>query len=249
MHKLINLLCIALVSASHVKAQDVNDNGARRNSIKLDLTSHLLYSNSLVLAYERVTRPNQSFVLSAGAQQFKLFRSFGSNIRVLSNGPSSGYRFGGEYRFYLKTENKFSAPRGVYVGPYFTHHRFSNQRTIEVNQNGTINTGNIEMDLNVTNIGVQLGYQFVVSNRCVIDFVFVGPSFSNYQFKATTDGTFTINTDNITNEIVLGLLDRFPGLKEFIEEGTFSENGKANKWAYGYRYQFQIGYHFGRKRK
>jgi hypothetical protein len=44
-------------------------------------------------------------------------------------------------------------------------------------------------------------------------------------------------------------MERFPAFKELVNEGEFASKGKVSTWAYGYRYQFQIGYHFGRKKK
>jgi hypothetical protein len=44
-------------------------------------------------------------------------------------------------------------------------------------------------------------------------------------------------------------MDKYPGFSELINEGELVSQGKVNKWAYGYRYQLQVGYHFGRKKK
>lgn len=48
------------------KAQDSTGMSLRRNTIKLDLTSNLIYTNSISLSYERVVKQNQSLVVSAG---------------------------------------------------------------------------------------------------------------------------------------------------------------------------------------
>ena len=93
-----------------------------------------------------------------------------------------------------------------------------------------------------------MGYQFVINNRWTIDLVFIGPSVSNYRFKATLDGNFTFNTDDIQNEIILDLIDRFPMLEEVINEREASSSGRLDVWSYGYRYQLLVGYHFGRKK-
>ncbi|MBX2964403.1 MAG: DUF3575 domain-containing protein [Cyclobacteriaceae bacterium] len=243
MRHLIPLLL--LIIPANLLAQQEHES-SRKNIIKLDLTSHLWYKNAIVLAYERVTKPNQSFVVTAGFQQFQPFTRFGQNILVTSEANSSGFRVGGDYRFYLKKENKYLAPRGVYVGPYFTYHTFSNDHNIEVNNNGTPENGSIAMDLNVGNIGVQLGYQFVLNNRWTIDLVFIGPSVSHYEAKIGIDGNFTIVPDEIAGQLIDALIDRFPGFKELVETGEVTSNGKMDTWAYGYRYQIQVGYHFGR---
>lgn len=226
-----------------------SDTSFRRNTFKIDLTSHWLYRNALVFSYERVTKPNQSFAISGGLQEFPHIGSFGSSIDVDKEKDATGYKFGGEYRFYLKKENKYSAPRGVYLGPYFTYLSFKNGRTIKVDNEGTIEEATLDTKLGVLNIGVQLGYQFVLNNRWTIDLIFVGPSVSNYRATLKLEGNYTFDPEDIQNEILAEFIDRFPALGDLLTDKEVESNGKVNSWAYGYRYQFLIGYHFGRKKK
>ncbi len=226
-----------------------SDTSFRRNTFKIDITSHWLYRNALVFSYERVTKPNQSFAISGGYQQFPHVGSFGENIDVDKEKDATGYKIGGEYRFYLKKENKYSAPRGVYLGPYFTYLAFKNGRTIKVDNEGTVEEATLDSKLGVLNIGVQLGYQFVLNDRWTIDLIFVGPSVSNYYANLKLDGNFTFDPEDVQNEILADLIDRFPALEDLLTDKEIDSNGKVNSWAYGYRYQFLIGYHFGRKKK
>jgi Protein of unknown function (DUF3575) len=249
MKKLIYILGLTILATWSIQAQKSADSTVqRRNTIKLDITSYWLYRNALNFTYERVTKPNQSFSITAGYQEFPRSSTLGSRIAVKEDNKKDGLKFGGEYRFYLAKENKYRAPHGVYIGPYFTLHQFRNERTIEVDNNGTPEEAILNTKFNIVNIGVQLGYQFVINNRWAIDLVFVGPSVSNYRFKATLDGNFTFDTEDIQNEIILDLIDRFPMLEEVINEKEASTTGKLDVWSYGYRYQLQVGYHFGRKK-
>src|SRR5687767_14580106 len=50
----------------------------RRNTIKLDLTSNLLFRNALNISYERVRRPNQTYAITLGYQEFPKLVSIGS---------------------------------------------------------------------------------------------------------------------------------------------------------------------------
>lgn len=225
------------------------DSSVRRNTIKMDITSHWLYRKAIMLSYERTlkNKPFQSWSVTAGFQQFPPLDGVGS-INVLREKDASGYKLGGEYRFYLQKENKYQAPRGVYVGPYTNLHVYNNSRSVEVDNNGVMEYAELDTDLSIFNIGVQLGYQFIINDRWAIDLVFIGPSVANYRFKTALTGNYTFDPDAITNEIILGLIDKFPGFNELLTEKEFASNGKVNTWAYGYRYQFQIGYHFGRKK-
>src|SRR4051794_35795429 len=111
----IPVVC-ALMCGITVSAQD--SLSQRKNTIKLDITSRFLYRNALIVSYERVTRPNQSLVVSAGYQEFPRVSSIGQNIAVKDDRKRAGFKFGADYRFYLKKENKYRAPHGVYIGPY-----------------------------------------------------------------------------------------------------------------------------------
>lgn len=247
-------ICIVILfsSMSMPAWAQKGDTSLRKNVIKVDITSYWLYRNAVMFSYERVVknRPNQTWGITAGLQEFPGLGTLGSDsVKVKRDYKASGFKLGGEYRFYLQKENKYRAPHGVYIGPYTTFHNYSNTRSIEVNNNGTLENADLKTDLNIFNIGVQLGYQFVINNRWTIDLVFIGPSVSNYSFKTKFDGNFTFDSDDITNEVALALIDKFPAFEELINEGELASSGKINTWAYGYRYQFQIGYHFGRKKK
>lgn len=238
------------INAISAEAQRVVDSTSRKNTIKVDLTSYILFRNVAVFTYERVIKSNQTWSITGGLQQFPtLIGTLLDSVNITREAKASGIKLGGEYRFYLQKENKYKAPRGVYIGPYTTFHKYANSRSIEVNNNGLLENADLKTDLSILNIGLQLGYQFVISNRWTIDMVFVGPSISNYSLKSKLEGNYTFEPDDITNEVVLALIDKYPAFKQLINENEFASKGKVSNWAYGYRYQFQVGYHFGRKKK
>src|SRR5688572_21785086 len=76
-------------------AQDTVALAQRRNTIKLDLTSRFLYNNALIVSYERVTKPNQSFSITAGYQEFPRASSLGQNVAVKEDRKKNGFKFGG----------------------------------------------------------------------------------------------------------------------------------------------------------
>ena len=246
MRYLTLLLC--LLSPCLTDAQDEVIPLQRRNTIKLDLTSNWLYRNVLGISFERVTKPNQSFVVSAGYQEFPRTSHLGDNISVRDDRSRNGYKFGGEYRFYLKKENKYPAPRGIYIGPYFATHGFTNERTIEVDKDGTPEQAILNSRLRIMNIGFQVGYQFVFNNRWTLDLIFIGPSISHYGYKLKLSGNYTFDKEDIQNEIILDLIDRFPLLDEAISDREATSRGTLDTWSFGYRYQIHVGYHFGKKR-
>jgi hypothetical protein len=243
---MIVLICVCGV-ASNAIAQPLSDS-TRRNTIKLDLTSYWLYRNAIVFSYERVMKPYQTFAVTAGIQEFPNLDGVDS-VDVTRETRARGYKFGAEYRFYLKKENKFAAPRGVFIGPYFTIHHYKNTRDITVDTDGVQEFAELVTNFNIINIGVQLGYQFVLNDRWTIDLVLVGPSLSNYRLQMDLEGNYTFDPEDVKNDVVKAMINKFPALEELLNDETVNESGKMNTWAYGYRYQLQIGYRFGRKNK
>ena len=244
-----SLKCSAFVlCALGSLAQDQTpETSLRLNTIKLDMTSHWLYRDAVVMSYERIINHRRSWAVIAGYQRLPNQAFFGPIINVKRDQAASGLKFGAEYRFYLAKENKYSAPRGVYLGPYFSYHRFQNERTIEVMSGTTPETAELNSKFNIYNVGIQLGYQFVFNDRWTVDLSFMGPSFSFYQAKFDLEGTYTFDPDAIANEIIKDLINRFPGLGDLLSGSSLVSSGRLDAWAYGFRYQIQVGYRFGKK--
>lgn len=236
----------AFISMQVTNAQDSTDVAFRKNTIKLDLTGNLIYDNSFNLSYERLLKPNQSLVLTVGYLEFPTIISLGEEIQGDKRDDRSGFKYGAEYRFYLKKENKFSAPRGVYIGPYFTGIGFKSDRNIVYTGTEEPEEANLRTRIGIFSIGAQLGYQFVFNDRWSLDLVLVGPSYSRYNFKTQLSGDFEFNEDEIRNEILKALIDKFPALDDLLDEKELSSSGNLDTWALGYKYQFLIGYRFGK---
>ena len=133
-NRFLRIICIFIVLLFSTKtfAQEADDGLDRRNTIKYHLISSALYSKSMVLSYERIVKPNQSFAVMAGYVQFPTVVKLGSLIQVDDDNSKNGLMVGGEYRFYLKKENKYPAPHGVFIGPYANFYKFGNDRMLSV---------------------------------------------------------------------------------------------------------------------
>src|SRR6187402_2187663 len=140
------LVLILMAATVTTKAQQTPDS-VRRNIIKLDITSRWLYRNAAMFSYERITKnnPNQTWSVTGGFQQFPpLIGTVVDSVTVKRQSRAIGYKLGGEYRFYLKKENKFNAPHGVYIGPYSIFHHYLNSRSVEVNSAGLTEYADME---------------------------------------------------------------------------------------------------------
>ncbi len=211
----------------------------RPNLIKINFTTRLLYPVAYVATYERVIKPYQSFSITGG--YLELFGTgLLSGIKAQGTGSNGGFTLGGDYRFYMKHENKFKAPHGLYWGPFVGYYSFNKSWNLSNSVSG--NAATLKSELEILNIGVQLGYQVVLKDRWAFDFIFLGPSLSNYAFKMDLNGNFTPDEEN---EVVQGILDKFPLLGDLVDGKTISTHGRSSSWAPGYRFTIQVGYKFG----
>lgn len=239
----------AVMNAGILFAQETDSDQSRRNTIKYHIVSTAIYTKSLVLSYERITKRNQSFAIMAGYVQFPELVKSGTTVSIKDNNSRNGLTLGGEYRFYLKKENKYAAPHGVFIGPYGNMYYFGNDRNILIKSSGGTSTTEaiLKSDLAVANVGFQLGYQFVFKDRWTVDLVFIGPSVSNYALKLKLDGNYDVSEEDIIkDEILSALVDRFPLLKELLTDKEIELQGKSSAFAPGFRYQLNVGYRFGK---
>jgi len=247
--KAILFVLLVTFSVPVAFAQDSVEVGSRMNTIKLDLTHNLLYRNAYNLSWERIMKPNQTLGITLGTQKLPKILNLGENIEGERSDNSGGYKVGAEYRFYLKKENKFAAPRGVYIGPYFSVLGFNTARDITYTGGETPQEARYNARFNLFSLGGQLGYQFVFNDRWTLDLVVVGPSLTRYDARMRLEGDFEFDADDVQNEILDALIDKFPGLDDLLEDKELDSSGKVDVVGIGYRYQFLIGYRFGKKFK
>jgi len=156
-----------------------------KNTMRLNLSNPLLFGEkNLILGYERVFKNNQSITTNIGLIAFpKMVDIDDPSIQLQSSSKDKGYGVALDYRFYLKKENKHKAPRGVYIGPYYSFNYFNRENTWTLNTadyKGDLKT-NITFTANLT--GFQMGYQFVFWNRVALDLVLFGPGQWFYNFN------------------------------------------------------------------
>src|SRR5689334_6653666 len=136
-------IILILLAAAVATAQEQLE--SRDNTIKLDITSQLLFNKSVSFSYERYIRANQTAQVTLGYHTFPSLRSLGNGVNVKDEKSASGLVVGGEYRFYLKKENRFAAPHGVYIGPYVAYHNFKNSRDITLSyEDGTVSDASLD---------------------------------------------------------------------------------------------------------
>lgn len=199
----------------------------KKNTLKVNATNPLIFGGeALIVGYEMVIGKNQSFSINIGRMSLPaLIKGNGSDsIKLQSNTGEKGFHISADYRFYLAKENKYEAPRGVYIGPYYSYNQFSRKNEWQLKTssfNGNLNTG---LALNIHTVGVELGYQFILWKRLALDLVLVGPGIGFYQVKASINTTLTADQEQELFERLNEFLeDKIPGYNIVINEGEFKE--------------------------
>lgn len=244
----IGIFIFLCIISSNALAQ-MNDSVATKkekvykNTLKVNLTSWILYSNGIQLNYERLLSKKRSITLFGGIIQFPTPSSIANtNILFNNNKTKSGFSIGSEYRFYLSKENKYDAPHGVYLAPFVSYYHFNNVRSGRDTLDGDNLTLNITA--NFFNLGGELGYQFVIKKRLVIDCVMFGPALSSYYFNLKLDGNTSGNQSEKLQEIIAAIKQKFPLLNDISKGTGISSSGISNFWSLGFRYAIHIGYRF-----
>ena len=219
------------------------------NIVKVSISSWLLYPTSFHMGYERVLNQNHSIYIFGGYNEFpiKLDPNL-QNTNFTAAKNRTGYSVGAEFRFYLPKENKYSAPHGIYLAPYMSYYNFSSNNTLtHTDSSGNKSSADLAMSIGLFNVGFELGYQFVIAKRFIIDAEMFGPSFTYYSFTANINGNIEGSTQNETLQAVLDALKaKFPLLNDLSSSKSVYSSGSASQKfpAIGFRYAVSIGYKF-----
>lgn len=244
-----------VLSATKLNAQSsdsiANSDKEFKNTIRFNVTNPLIFGGkSLIFGYERILKNNKSFSINIGQAALpNLENGFSDEFRektVLSQG---GFHISGDYRFYLSKLNKYSAPRGVYIGPYYAYNRYSKGHDWEYTEEGTSTAKliNSDLSLKIQQIGFELGYQFVFWKRFSVDLILLGPGIAGYKVKAEVGGNITDEERQLFLEkLNQALKDKFPGYSGTVGDGDgqFEQTGYRSTTSLGYRYMINLGYRF-----
>src|SRR6185295_6886357 len=200
----------------------------------------------IVFGYERVIKPNQTISVNfGGAKLPKLISINTDSFSLQKDRKSNGYNVSVDYRFYLGKENKFMAPRGAYIGPYYSFNSFTRDNQWQHTKGTVSSYVNSHTTLNINTIGFQFGYQLILWKRMALDFCLVGPGFGFYNYKASFDGNVsTENKEELFDGLKQLLTQKFPGMNFVFSDKHIDANGVMNASTLGYRYIVHIGYVF-----
>jgi hypothetical protein len=218
-----------------------------KNTIYVNITNPMLFGSGYnVIGYERVFKNNQSISINTGRFVLPKFINPGTNtVQLQSSYKDKGYHLSLEYRFYLKKENKYKAPRGIYIGPYYVYNYFDRSNTWTLNTTNFSGNLNTDITVNMHLVGAQIGYQFVFWNRVSLDLLFMGPGewFFNIKTKMSTSLSEE-DQAQLFEKIDSILSEKFPGYDHLIGGDEFKKHGSTTSSSLGLRYLINIGFRF-----
>ena len=219
-----------------------------RNTIHFNLTNPFIFgSRSLVFGYERVLNNKRSFTVNFGFTGFPTLDIIDSDsLQAKTVLDNRGFNISADYRFYLAKENKYSAPRGVYIGPYYSYNLFGRKDSWSLmSTSGSSFQVESDMSLNVHTLGFELGYQFIFRDRLTVDMILLGPGVGWYNLKASIGSNLSAaDREKFFELLNEALAEKFPGYGYVIDEGNFKRTGVDKTTSWGYRYMVQIGFRF-----
>jgi hypothetical protein len=250
MRKIILIVIILPGLLQTASAQETKkEDRQRMNTVHINITNPLIFgSGSVVLGYERLLKSKKhSFTINIGVTSFPDFGLIETDsLKHLDKlKDQKGFNVSADYRFYLLKENKHAAPRGVYIGPYYSYNYFGNHNSWEVKTIAGPTLVESEVKLNVHTIGFEFGYQFIFRDRISLDMVLLGPGLGFYNFKTV----FSNNLSDAAKQKILealngALADKFPGYGVIVNEEEFKKTGSTDRTTIGYRYMVQLGFRF-----
>lgn len=219
-----------------------------KNVIKFNPTPMLIWGEmrNLTFSYERVVSPKQSFSIQAGYLVYpKLFGDTLINLIKLTKRHKYGLNLAVDYRFYPMKRNKRPIPDGLYIGPYASYYGNFFENDFDILNTTVDQNGKYKVNINIVNVGFELGYQFIFWKRLSLDLLLIGPSVSFYSANLKVSGSLDPDEiDNINNEVVDKIMERFPMIGYLFTNGELSKSGFRSKLGAGFRYSIQIGFHF-----
>ena len=216
-----------------------------KNTIRYNITNPVLLSWKFhVLGYERVLSDYQTIAVNVGRTALNGFLLSTDSIDLIDQYNDKGFNFSIDYRFYLQKENKYRAPRGIYIGPYYSYNQFARDLTWDLNTENFVGEVNAGFNLHAHFVGAQLGYQFVFWDRIALDMILLGPGLWFWKMDSSFDTSLEPEDEAMLLEMLNGMLEeKFPGSSLVLGEG-FEAQKTTTSYTMGFRYMINIGFRF-----
>jgi hypothetical protein len=218
-----------------------------KNNIRVNITNPMLFGDKYtVVGYERKIKEYQTASVNIGRFAFpKLTSLENDSLGMSSDYSDKGFTMAFDYRFYLKNENKHQAPRGVYMGPYYSFNYLGRKNTWVMDNSAYQGTVNTDMSFTANLVGVQLGYQFILWKRLSLDMILFGPGVWFYKMKIETNSDMSSEAlEMLYERINTALAEKLPGHEVLLPQSSYEKKGSYSTKSGGYRLMMHLGFLF-----
>jgi hypothetical protein len=222
-----------------------------KNTVRMNVTNPMIFgTRSLIFGYERQLRNSQSFSINLGQTYYSTITSSEFDSLREAKGTKTndkGFHISVDYRWYLKKQNKFAAPSGLYIGPYSSYNYFNRTNDWILTNEGLQKNVNTELTVNIGTLGAELGYQFLLGKKqqWSIDMILFGPGIAHYEIKTDLNTDLSTEDESLLFDELNDILhEKFPGMNRVIDGEGYQRSGTSNVTDLGYRYMVLVGYRF-----
>ncbi len=242
MKKIILILAI-LIGQFSFGQDDDTDTKKRANEVGIEFLG--IIDGQTLITYERSFGKHFTGLIGAGPKAKEGL----VNISGL-DGPTiktddltySGFKVILEGRYYIK-EHDYGRATGFYVGLYT---KFSDYQSDLIgtytNSADEVFNVNFDAELNVTSVGLMVGYKLPIGKRFAIDFLISGPGSGSYKFSITN------KSDDLPQEFYDDLneaLENTSLLDLINSDFDFSRNSRDSRFTtVSFRYAISLKYNF-----
>ena len=247
----ITLLIMLFCNIQNTYSQETIDSSwqhVRKNIVRYNISGGIIFGfdKNIILGYERIVKPNQSFSVNVGKVSFpKIISIITDSFELNKDVENKGFNVSFDYRFYLNKHNKFNAPQGVYVGPFYSYNQFERESLWNLLKMSNAQEITTTSKFEIHTIGFELGYQFLFWKRMALDLVMIGPGISSYRLNTKIVGNLNNEErEQLRDGLQQLLQQKFPGMNFIFADKEINSSGILNMWNIGFRYLVHIGYNF-----
>lgn len=244
MYKSFILLVVFLISTLSF-AQEIETQSEKRlvkNEISLEVLQ--LINGVYQLSYERYIWNNFTGALAVGYKGKEgIIKLSGIDSEQIKTGDVfyTGFQIAPEIRYYLKNTSSNNL-NGFYLGLYLKYSDYKSSLSgTYINDAGVNYDLEFDMQMDITSVGLMIGYKLPITKRLNIDFLIAGPGSGSYNFKIK-------NKKDLPDEFYEDLntaLEEHNLLDIINSDFRFSNvNNKSKFSAFSFRYGIAVGYTF-----
>jgi len=246
---IVFLVCICFLNSA--SGQDTTKQVKNyKNTVRLNLTNPLIFGDrSIVLGYERVLPNHESFSVNFGQatlpKLINIVNTDSLEIDLTNKTKNKGFNISLDYRYYLKKENKYDAPHGLFLAPYLSYATMHRENTWTLNTSSFHGDVTSDFKFTVASVGAEMGYQFIFWKRVTLEIIFIGPGLASYNLKTKFDTTLDQEDEEALFQKINDFLsEKIPGYSLVIDDSEFTRTGSTNTTTLGFRYVVHAGYRF-----